>query len=103
MRSARTVIAGLQRVAVAGASNSDVSRLVSAPCPAGKSVISMGGTINSANGQVVLDAVFPDAGLTSGSIAAFEDGTGNSANWSLTAYAICAASAQLVIRHDRAA
>ena len=90
-----TVIAGLQRVAVAGAPNSDPSSVVSAPCPAGKAVIGLGGTINSANGQVVLDAVFPDAGLTSGSIAAFEDATGNSANWSLTAYAICAASAQL--------
>ena len=91
-----TVIAGLQRVAFAGTSNSDASRLVSAHCPAGKSVIGLGGTINSANGQVVLDAVFPDSGLTSASIAAFEDGTGNSANWSLTAYAICANSAQLV-------
>ena len=91
-----TVIAGLQRVAFAGTSNSDASRLVSAHCPAGKSVIGLGGTINSANGQVVLDAVFPDSGLSSASIAAFEDGTGNSANWSLTAYAICANSAQLV-------
>ena len=69
---------------------------MTAPCPGGKSVIGMGGTINSPNGQVVLDAVFADVDLTTASISAFEDGTGNTANWSLTAYAICAASAEMI-------
>ena len=56
----------------------------------------MYGTINSPNGQVVLDSLFPDIAVTSANIAAAEDATGNSANWSLTAYAICASTTQLV-------
>ena len=40
--------------------------------------------------------MFPDVDLTSANISAFEDGTGNDATWSLTAYAICAASAEPV-------
>ena len=87
------IVPGLQRVAVTGPSNSASNRLVAAPCPTGKSVIGMGGTIN---GQGVLDALFPDPALTSASISGSEDATGNAGNWSATAYAICAASADLV-------
>ena len=61
----------------------------------GKSVIGVYGTINSPNGQVVLDSLFPDIAMTSANIAAAEDGTGNSANWSLTAYAVCASTTEL--------
>ncbi len=88
-------VIGLERVAVTGPLVSDATA-TTAPCPAGKSVIGMGGTIDSPNGEVVLDALFPDLGLTSATISAAEDATGNSASWSLTAYAICAASAELV-------
>ena len=88
-------VAGLQRIVITGQSSSTGNRVVSAPCPSGKSVIGMGGTINSPNGQVVLDALFPDANLTGASVAAFEDATGNSASWTLSAYAICAARAEL--------
>ncbi len=91
-------IPGLQRVLVTGATDSVANKVVTAPCPAGKSVIGLGGTINSPNGQVVLDAVFPDLDMTNANISAFEDGTGNDATWSLTAYAICADSAQLKTR-----
>ena len=87
------VVTGLQRVAVQSAVDSATNRIATAPCPTGKSVIGMGGTIN---GQGVLDAVFPDASLTSANISAFEDATGNAGNWSVTAYSICAASAGLV-------
>ncbi len=86
-------VTGLQRVTVASAVDSDNNRIATAPCPTGKSVIGMGGTIN---GQGVLDAVFPDIPLTSANITAFEDATGNAGNWSVTAYSICAASAELV-------
>ena len=52
-------VAGLQRVAVTGPSSSTSSKVVTADCPVGKSVIGMDGTINSPNGQVVLDACSP--------------------------------------------
>jgi hypothetical protein len=86
---------GLERVRVTGASDSTAHKLVTAPCPAGTSVVGVGGTINSPNGQVVLDGLYPDSGLTSAKIDAVEDADGNSANWSLTAYAMCAATAEL--------
>ena len=86
---------GLQRIAATGPSDSTSPKIVAASCPVGKSVIGMGGTINSPNGQVALDALFPDASLSSASISAAEDGTGNTANWSLSAFAICAPTTQL--------
>ena len=89
-------VAGLQRVAVTGPSDSTSSKLATADCPVGKSVIGVYGTINSPNGQVVLDSLFPNIAMTSANIAAAEDGTGNSANWSLTAYAVCASTTELV-------
>ncbi len=67
--------------------------MIQVSCPAGKRVVGGGGDINSSNGQVVLDAFFPDAALTTYGAAAFEDDTGNAADWSLTTYAICANSA----------
>ena len=87
------IVTGLQRVAVTGGVDSASNRIATAPCPTGKSAIGMGGTIN---GQGVLDALFPDPSLSNASISAFEDATGNPGNWSVTAYAICAASAELV-------
>lgn len=87
--------AGLQRVVVAGTPSSS-AKVVVATCPTGKSVVGMAGTINSPNGQVVLDSLFPDLGVTNATIAANEDGTGNAADWSLTAYAICASTTVLV-------
>ena len=92
------LIAGLQRVAVTGAIDSTASKVAIAPCPGGKSVIGLGGTINSPNGQVVLDALFADIAVSGANMSAFEDGTGNDATWSLTAYAICAVSAELATK-----
>ena len=55
------LITGLQRVAVTGATDSAAPKVATATCPGGKAVIGLGGSINSPNGQVVLDAVFADA------------------------------------------
>jgi hypothetical protein len=66
-----------------------------ASCPTGKSLISGAGTINSPNGQVVLDTVAPSGDPpTTAVFVALEDDTGNSADWGVTGYAICAASAR---------
>ena len=88
-------VTGLVRVSATSPVDSTGSRVVTAPCPVGKSLISMAGTINSPNGQGVLDAVFPDEALTTAGFAAWEDDTGNSADWSATAYGICAPHAHL--------
>ena len=87
-------VAGLVRAATTSAPGSPPSVVARAPCPAGKSLLSTAGTINSPNGQIVLDATFPDSNLTEAGFAAFEDETGNAGDWSLTAYAICAAAAK---------
>jgi hypothetical protein len=95
-------VAGLERVSVSDPLSSPASRIVVAPCPPGKALLSANGTIDSANGQIVLDAMFPDPALTTAGIAAFEDDTGNSGNWTLTAHAICAAAARrLSVTTDR--
>lgn len=89
-------VAGLELVSRGGALDSSDSKALEAPCPAGKQVTGFGGDINSPNGQVVMDAVFPNAALTGAGFAAWEDETGNNANWSLTTYALCAAAAERV-------
>ena len=93
-------VAGLQRVSAQSPSDSSGSRVKQVNCPAGKQVVGGGGEINSANGQVVADAFFSDVALTSYGAAAFEDDTGNAASWSVTAYAICANSAERVVASE---
>jgi hypothetical protein len=80
---------GLERVAATSPLNSS-NKSVTATCPAGKRVLGAGADINSFNGQVVLDDLRPNAALTSVTANALEDETGNSINWSVTAYAVCA-------------
>jgi hypothetical protein len=87
--------AGVRTISAASSSDSGANKVATATCPPGMSVVGTFGAINSSAGHVVLDAIFPDAGLTSANISAFEDATGTTASWSLTAYAICAASARL--------
>jgi hypothetical protein len=64
-------------------------------------VIGMGGDINTSNGQVVLDAVFPGLDLTTGGFSAWEDDTGNTASWSVTGYAICVNAAERLVASTR--
>jgi hypothetical protein len=87
-------IAGLVRVSRTTPSDSSSPKLVDAPCPAGKQAVGTGGDINTPNGQIVLDAVFPYPDLNTTGMGAWEDESGNTANWSLTAYAICANAAE---------
>jgi hypothetical protein len=54
-------------------------------------VLGTGGEIFAGGGQVVLDAIRPNSTLTSVTARGFEDENGYGSNWSVTAYAICAA------------
>jgi hypothetical protein len=81
---------GLERVAATSALNSSSTKSATATCPAGKRVLGTGADINTLNRQVTLDDLRPNAALTAVTANALEDETGNSANWSVTAYAVCA-------------
>ena len=53
-------------------------------------MLGAGADINTLNGQVLMDDLRPNAALTAVTVNGLEDETGNAANWSLTAYAVCA-------------
>jgi hypothetical protein len=61
-----------------------------ATCPTGKRVTGAGGDITSGAGQVLLDGIVPNSGLTSVTTFGFEDGSGFAGSWLLRSYAICA-------------
>ena len=84
------------RTPASSALDSSGSRVVSAPCRPGQKLTNVSGDINTFNGQIVLDSVFPNADLTSAGMAAFEDRSGNQAAWSITVYGICAETAERV-------
>jgi hypothetical protein len=88
---------GLERVSATSPLNS-TNKSVTATCPSGKRVLGLGADLNTFVGQLLLDDMRPDAGLTNVTVNAFEDETGNSTNWSVTAYAVCAAPVQGLTR-----
>ena len=80
---------GLVRVAVTSASTS-ADKSVSAACPSGTRLLGTGGEIINGGGQVALNDVIPGSGLQTATVRAMEDQNGTTANWSVTAFAICA-------------
>jgi hypothetical protein len=89
--SAHAAVAALERVTELSASDSTANKSVTTdPCPAGKQVTGAGADILNGFGQVVLRQVRPDPALTSVTVQALEDQNGQTANWSVEAYAICA-------------
>ena len=83
-------VPGLQLVTASLASNSVTGTGVTAACPVGKNLIGTGGELTNAGGEVVMDEISPGSTLTSVRVTGYEDDTGAAANWSVTAYAICA-------------
>jgi len=87
--SASAAVVGIQSVsATTAASSSNKSATVA--CPAGKRVLSAGADVNPGNGDVLVDDVRPNADLQSVTVNALEDETGTTADWTVTALAICA-------------
>jgi hypothetical protein len=80
---------GLQRVSATSPLNSS-NKSVTATCPAGKRVVGTGADINAGNGQVAIDDMTPNAGLTAVTVQALEDQNGQAGPWNVIAYAICA-------------
>jgi hypothetical protein len=81
---------GLERVSANSPLDSGTAKGATAFCPAGKYALSASFDINTFNRQVLLRYVGTDNLLTHATATGIEDATGNSANWSVTAYAICA-------------
>jgi hypothetical protein len=88
--TASAAVPGLQTVKRSSAFNSNSPKSVTAPCPLGKRVIGTGAEINGARGQAVIDDLTPTPDLRAVTVTAYEDDDGTSANWSVSAYAICA-------------
>ncbi|MFI7706128.1 hypothetical protein [Nonomuraea sp. NPDC049480] len=89
--TASAAVPGLEVVSLTSASNSGFSKSVVASCPSGKNLLGTGGSVNSGLGKVVMDRIVPDSALTQVTVSARETEVGLSTNWSVTAYAICAA------------
>lgn len=84
-------IPGLTNVTVLSPVNSNPSRVVIAPCPAGLRIIGGGAQLAAANSEVAityLAPVFSTANAFEG--RAYEDRDGFAANWQLIVTAICA-------------
>ena len=85
---------GREVVSLSSASDSNSTKLVTAECPAGKTVISGGHRIEGAAGQVVIDEsepAFQAVGEAKGwYVEAHEIGAGTTIGWSVTARAVCA-------------
>jgi hypothetical protein len=84
-----TPLPGLERV-VATSTTSSSNKTITAVCPAGKKLLGAGGEITNGSGQVVLDDLRPRSDLTGVLATGLEDGDGYAANWSVTAFAVCA-------------
>jgi hypothetical protein len=80
--------AGLVRVTATSPASS-AAKVVTAACPSGKRALGTGAEVTGSS-QVVIDGIKPGIDLENVTVNAFEDGTGTTASWSLTAYAICA-------------
>jgi hypothetical protein len=90
-------VAGLELVTATSATDSSSDKAAVATCPVSKLVTGVGGRLKGAGGQVFMDDLisFPNP-ATGVQVVGIEDQSGTGANWSATAYAICANSSQLV-------
>lgn len=86
----------LQRIHFTSATNSQ-NKSVVASCPAGLRLYGTGAEIAGAFGQVLIEDVIPNPGLTSVTVNAVENGP-FAGNWSVTGYAICANPSRFMAR-----
>jgi hypothetical protein len=86
--AAFAAVPGLERVSVIGESSSENVKVLGAPCPQGKRLLSSGADVNFGLGQVGIDRLTP--GPFGTTAIAVEDQDGLASNWFLRAYAVCA-------------
>src|SRR4051794_16201776 len=85
---ASAAVPGLTIVSNTSANNPTSPKPITATCPPGKSVLGSGAQITGGGGDVVIDDLVPSANTVF--VTAYENHAGVAANWSVTAYAICA-------------
>jgi hypothetical protein len=81
-------LSGLERVEATSATNSTPGRTAAMACPAGKRLLGGGARVNPVLPQVAITSSYPGDDNTYQASAREVTATG--ANWSLTAFAICA-------------
>ena len=99
-----TAAAGLQRVATTSASSSSGTGKLPECRPArrGKDLLGAGRRADRrSRGQVVVNELNPSTDPASVDVFAYEDEDGQAANWSLSAYAICANGSRRVCGPER--
>ncbi|MET8152050.1 hypothetical protein ACIBSW_40425 [Actinoplanes sp. NPDC049668] len=90
---AAAAVPGLVRISATSPSNSDVSRSITATCPAGKQLLGTGYEIHDGFGKVVVNSVRPNGSpkqLPTAVTVSAQEGDSTAGNWSVTAYATCA-------------
>lgn len=78
-------------VTMRSVTDSEPAKSVTATCPAGDVVVSAGGRVLNGNGAVVLDDIELDPDTRSARSRAVEREGGTDGNWSVWAFAVCAA------------
>ncbi|MBF9131669.1 hypothetical protein I0C86_22265 [Plantactinospora sp. S1510] len=78
----------LQRIQFTSVTNSVTPKSVFAGCPSGLRLYGLGAELNGSGGNVFLDDLTPNAGLTGATVTGYENGAFAN-NWNITGYAIC--------------
>ena len=81
--------AALQYASYTFTAGSTKSRWSSVTCPKGKKILGAGATINGGSGRALITGLVPSEDGTTVTATAYEDETGTSGNWSVTATATC--------------
>jgi hypothetical protein len=87
---ASAAIPDLTRVSASSVTDSFLGKSAIASCPARTGLIGTAARISGGDGQVVLEGVRPNVQQRTVTVTAHEDHDGTTANWSVTATAICA-------------
>lgn len=90
----------IDRVRVDSETNSVSPKAAIASCPPGTQVVGTGARVIGGLGQVVMEGIIPNTGLTNVTVTAREDQDGFSGNWSVVAIAFCTAPQPFLERFD---
>jgi hypothetical protein len=81
--------AGLQYASYTFTAGSTKSRWSSVTCPKGKQILGAGATINGGSGRALITGLVPSEDGRTVTATAYEDETGTTSSWSITATATC--------------
>ncbi len=89
--AAHAAVGGSDTTFGVSASDSSAVKSATATCPAGRRVLGTGALLQAGDQpDLMLDDIRPSADLTSATVNVFEDESGTAADWTASAYALCA-------------